>query len=82
MGSTVIRSNSGVQTFIGSGSPIYKLFGTGRLIFLQLCTPENHTSPIVVIHTDKVLILHIPVVFFVFFLLFYYICSSERRQQK
>lgn len=33
IGSTVIRRNSGLQTLIGSGSPIYKLFVTGRLIF-------------------------------------------------
>lgn len=84
IGSTVIRSSSGVQTLIGSGSPIYKLFGTGRLIFLQLCTPENHTSPIVVIHTDKVLILHIPVAQNTFFLsfFFYFITFAPQNEDK
>lgn len=59
--------------------------GRGKVvvIFLQLCTPENHTSPIVVIHTDKVLILHIPVAQNTFFFLsffFYFITFAPQNE--
>lgn len=58
--------------------PNYKLFETGRLRFLQLCTLGNHTSPTVVIHTDKLLILHNPCLFFKF----YYTCFSVHFQKE